>query len=91
MNEISAAEANRRRIAELEALLGEAQAQETLDAIRNGEVDAVVVGGPDSRRIYTLESADRSYRLLIEQMREGATMLSADSAVLYCKIGRAHV
>ena len=89
MNDISPAEAGRRRIAELEALLGEAQ--ETLDAIRNGEVDAVVVGGPDSRRIYTLESADRSYRLLIEQMREGATMLSADSAVLYCNVSLARL
>jgi PAS domain S-box-containing protein len=74
-------EADRRRIAELEALLGEAQ--QTLDAIRDGEVDAVVVGGPETRRIYTLESADRSYRMLIEQMAEGAIMLSADSVVLY--------
>jgi PAS domain S-box-containing protein len=69
------------RIAELEAQL--AEARETLDAIRNGDVDAVVVGGPDSRQVYTLENADRSYRLLIEQMREGAVMLSAEALVLY--------
>ena len=79
--DISGEPAFRLRIGELEALLSEAQ--ETLDAIQNGDVDAVVVGGPDSRRIYTLESADRSYRLLIEQMREGAVMLSADNMVLY--------
>jgi PAS domain S-box-containing protein len=86
--DISAREADRRRIAELEAQL--AEAQETLDAIRNGEVDAVVVGGgPDRRRVYTLENADRSYRLLIEQMREGAVMLSADTLVLYSNLALA--
>jgi PAS domain S-box-containing protein len=60
-----------------------AEARETLEAIRNGEVDAVVVGGPDNRRVYTLETADRSYRLLIEQMTEGALMVGQDGVVLY--------
>ncbi|CAN5538174.1 hypothetical protein BH10PSE5_BH10PSE5_26520 [soil metagenome] len=60
-----------------------AEALETLEAIRNGEVDAVVVGGPDNRQVYTLETADRSYRLLIEQMTDGALMISRDGAVLY--------
>src|SRR5438045_919445 len=60
-----------------------AEALETLEAIRNGEVDAVVVGGPDNRKVYTLETADRSYRLLIEQMTEGALMISQDGALLY--------
>jgi PAS domain S-box-containing protein len=59
------------------------EALETLEAIRNGEVDAVVVGGPDNRKVYTLETADRSYRLLIEQMTDGALMISPDGAVLY--------
>jgi PAS domain S-box-containing protein len=80
---------DRRRIGELEAQL--AEARETLDAIRNGEVDAVVVGGPETRRIYTLENADRSYRLLIEQMREGAVMLSADAVVLYANVALAEL
>jgi PAS domain S-box-containing protein len=60
------------------------EAQETLDAIRNGEVDAVVVGGASGQQVYTLESADRPYRLLIEQMREGAVTLSHDNTILYC-------
>jgi aminoglycoside phosphotransferase len=59
------------------------EAQETLDAIRNGEVDAVVVGGASGQQVYTLESADRPYRLLIEQMREGAVTLSHDNTILY--------
>jgi PAS domain S-box-containing protein len=69
-------------VAELEARLREAE--ETLHAIRNGEVDAVVVGGPEGQQVYTLENADRPYRVLIEQMQEGAVTLSADGTVLYC-------
>ena len=80
--DISTADAYRRRIAELEARL--AESEETLDAIRSGEVDALVVGDDDKRRIFTLDSADRPYRLLVEQMREGAVTLSRDGLVLYC-------
>jgi len=75
-------EGYRRRIAELEARL--ADAEETLDAIRSGDVDAVVVGEADERRVFTLEGADRPYRTLIEQMAEGAATLSPDGMVLYC-------
>lgn len=69
-------------IAELRARLQEAE--ETLDAIRQGEVDAVVVGGPSGTRVYTLENADRPYRVLVEKMQEGAVTLSRDGTVLYC-------
>jgi len=70
------------RIADLENRLLEAD--ETLNAIRHGEVDAVVVGGPSGQQIYTLENADRPYRLLIEQMQECAVTLGADGTILYC-------
>lgn len=60
------------------------EAEEALDAIRNGEVDAVVVGGPSGQQVYTLENADRPYRVLIEQMHDGALTLSRDSRILYC-------
>ena len=69
-------------MAELRARLREAE--DTLDAIRNGEVDAVVVGGPAGQQVYTLENADRPYRVLIEQMNEGAITLGEDGTVLYC-------
>jgi PAS domain S-box-containing protein len=71
-----------RQVAELQARLREAE--ETLDAIRNGDVDAVVVGGPSGQQVYTLENADRPYRVLIEQMQEGAVTLAEDGTVLYC-------
>ncbi len=60
------------------------EARETLDAIRNGDVDAIVVGGPAGQQVYTLHNADRPYRVLIEQMQEGAVTLAGDGAVLYC-------
>ena len=59
------------------------EAEETLRAIRSGEVDALVVDGPSGPQIYTLVSADQSYRMLVEQMRDGALMLSTDGIVLY--------
>jgi signal transduction histidine kinase/CheY-like chemotaxis protein len=69
------------RVVELELQLQEAN--DTLDAIRNGEVDAVVVGGPAGQFVYTLENADRPYRVLVEQMKEGAITLNADGLMLY--------
>ncbi len=60
-----------------------AEAEEVLRAIRDGEVDAVVVAGERGEQVYTLSGADRAYRQLIETMSEGAATLSADGLVLY--------
>jgi PAS domain S-box-containing protein len=58
--------------------------EETLRAIRSGEVDALVVHGPEGDRVFTLQGADRTYRVLIEGMQQGAVSLSVDGTVLYC-------
>src|ERR1700753_4324345 len=60
------------------------EAEETLSAIRAGEGDAVVIAGPEGQQVYTLETADRPYRVLVEQMQEGAVTLSEDGTILYC-------
>jgi PAS domain S-box-containing protein len=60
------------------------EAEDTLQAIREGHVDALVMGTAEGEQIYTLRSADQPYRLIVEQMREGALTLSADGTVLYC-------
>ncbi len=60
------------------------EAEETLSAIRHGEVDALVVTESRGERVYTLKSADRPYRLMIEGMRQGAVTLTAEGLVLYC-------
>lgn len=64
-----------------------AEAQETLRAIHHGEVDALVVNMPNGPQIYTLTGAETPYRLLIEQMQEGAAMLSDTNSILYCNRG----
>ncbi len=59
------------------------EAEETLRAIRSGEVDALVVSTGDGDQVFTLQGTDRSYRALIERMNEGALMLSREGIILY--------
>jgi PAS domain S-box-containing protein len=61
-----------------------AEATEVLRAIRVGDVDAVVVQGPQGDQLFTLKGADEPYRVLIEEMNQGAVTLSADGSILYC-------
>jgi len=72
-----------RRVRELERRLHEAE--ETIQAIRDGHVEALVVRTPHgAEEIFTLRSADQPYRLMVEQMREGALTLSDTGTILYC-------
>lgn len=59
------------------------EAEETLLAIRSGDVDAVVVPGKKGDQVFTLEGAGHAYRILIESMNEGALTLTADKTILY--------
>jgi PAS domain S-box-containing protein len=76
-------------VQELRAQLEEAQ--ETLNAIRRGEIDGLVVSTPKGEQIYTLSGAETPYRLLIEEMKEGALMLSDDNTILYANKGFAKI
>jgi PAS domain S-box-containing protein len=60
------------------------EAEETLHAILNGEVDAIVVSGKESEQIYSISSAETPYRTFIEEMNEGAVTLSKDGTIIYC-------
>jgi PAS domain S-box-containing protein len=61
------------------------EAEQTLRAIHDGEVDAVLVNTREGgEQIFTLESAERPYRLLVEEMQEGALTISVDGTILYC-------
>jgi two-component system, NarL family, sensor kinase len=77
----SARPALSRELAELRLRL--AEAEETLRAIRSGEVDAVVVAGRQGPQVFTLQGAEQAYRMLIESMNEGALTLTADKTILY--------
>src|ERR1700748_2801824 len=57
--------------------------EETLRAIRSGEVDAVVINAPRGDQVFTLQGAEHPYRLLVETIDEGAATLSNDGTVLY--------
>src|SRR5512141_3203627 len=73
-----------RLIAEIELLRNRlAEPEQTLEAIRNGAVDAFVVSEPQGERVYALRHADPPYRLIVEEMAEGAATLDADGTILY--------
>lgn len=69
-------------IEDLKTRLFEANAM--IDAIREGGVDALVINKDGKPNVYTLESADYTYRVLIENFGEGAVTLSEDGLILYC-------
>ncbi|MBN1566411.1 MAG: PAS domain S-box protein [Acidobacteria bacterium] len=58
-------------------------ADEILRALRSGEVDAIVASGPDGDRVYTLKGADEAYRLMIQNMGEGALTIAPDGLILF--------
>jgi PAS domain S-box-containing protein len=60
------------------------EAEETLRAIRSGEVDAIVVNSQGGEKVFTLEGADHTYRVFVERMNEGAAVLSNEHIVLHC-------
>lgn len=64
----------RARVAELEA---------TMEAIRCGQIDALVVGGQGGDQVYTLQGAEHPYRVLVETMEVGAATLDLTGTVLY--------
>ena len=59
-------------------------AEETLRAIRSGEVDALMVSGRRGEQVVSLKGGEPNYRLLVEAMSEGAATLSRKGVVLYC-------
>ncbi len=61
-----------------------AEAEETLGAIRRGEIDAILASTNDGEKVFTLRSAEYPYRAVVEQMQEGAVNLAADGTILYC-------
>ena len=57
---------------------------EALAAIRNGEVDAIMVSGKKGEQVYSVSSAETPYRTFIEEMSEGAVTLTKEGTILYC-------
>jgi two-component system phosphate regulon sensor histidine kinase PhoR len=59
------------------------ESNDTIDAIRSGQIDALIVKGADGHQLYTLKTADQTYRVFIEKMNEGAVTLNKDNTILY--------
>lgn len=55
-----------------------------VDAIKQGDVDALVVTNNGSPQLYSLETADYTFRLLIEKFGQGALSISRNGLILYC-------
>ncbi len=60
-----------------------AEAEETLRAIRDGEVDALMGSGKKGKQVFSLAGAEHAYRMLIEAMNEGALTLTTEKMILY--------
>ena len=60
-----------------------AEAEETLRAIRAGEVDALVVSSVKGEQVFALHGAEQPYRLLLESMNDGALSLLPDGTIAY--------
>ncbi|GAC1589843.1 MAG: hypothetical protein NVS3B19_10070 [Ginsengibacter sp.] len=58
-------------------------ANDTIDAIRTGKVDALIVNDEAGLQVFTLKSADQTYRLFIEKMKEGAVTINKKGFIIY--------
>jgi PAS domain S-box-containing protein len=68
-------------IEELKARLSESD--QLIRAIKDGEVDAFAIGSDAVPEIYTLQTGDYAYRILIEEFGEGALNVTEDGLIVY--------
>ena len=60
------------------------EAKDTINLIKTGNIDALVDSTKKDIKVYTDKTADKTYRILIEKMHEGAVTLNEDGTILYC-------
>jgi len=60
-----------------------AEAEDALRAIREGEVDAVIVSGSRGERIFSLSESESLYRLMVETMSEAGLAITPDGTILF--------
>ncbi len=81
---IQSKQANLELRRENEALLSRlAEAEETLRAIRGGEIDAFFASDAGGGRVLPLEPVESGHRVLVEAMNEGAAILNEKGVLLY--------
>lgn len=60
------------------------ESEEILSAMRNGEVDAIVISGTKGEQVYSLSSAETPYRTFVEEMHGGAVTFNKKGLILFC-------
>ncbi len=70
------------QVQELQAQL--AEAQDALEAIHRGQVDAIIVSGPDGERIFSLTETASVYRRVVETMSESGLTVSPEGIIIFC-------
>ena len=60
------------------------EAEDALRAIREGEVDAVIVSGTKGDRVFSLAGTENLHRIMVETMNEAGIATSPDGTILYC-------
>lgn len=71
-------------LAEIEELKAKlAEADQLIQAIKDGEVDAFAIGSDAVPEIFTLQTGDYAYRILIEEIGEGAINVTEDGLIVY--------
>lgn len=74
----------RRLSAELKELRAKLQeCEDTLSAIRGGDVDAIVVSASGHEQVFTLAGTENAYRVFVEAMDEGAITVNSSGVILY--------
>ena len=58
--------------------------EQIVRAIRLGEVDAFVVAGSAGDHVRTLSTAEPLYRRMIDQVQDGAMVLSPEATLIFC-------
>ena len=69
------------KIRELENRL--AESEQLIDAIKSGEVDAFAINKQNQSEVYTLQTGDYAYRVLIEEFGEGALNVTEEGLIVY--------
>lgn len=79
--EIHSTESLLSKIEELENRL--AESEQLIEAIKSGEVDAFALNKNNQSEVFTLQSGDYAYRVLVENFGEGALNLSEEGLIVY--------
>jgi len=61
-----------------------AEANSIINAIKHGEVDALLISNESSDQVYVLKGADHIYRVLVEEMQEGCATIASNGVILFC-------